>query len=271
MKDMLIKRSYKEEDTMTFLGKVVVITGSGQGIGQCMALAYAKEGASVVVAELDEEAGLETKQLVESLGGECLFIPTDVANEQSVIHMVNLAVERYGKIDILVNNAAIKSGGDHDNLLTRSVQTFEKVMSVNVTGAYICAKYCVSVMPEGSSILNIASTRALMSEAHTEPYSASKGALLALTHSLANSLAHRVRVNAISPGWIDTSDWKKKKNRKFVALRSEDHVQHLVGRVGVPEDIVKAALYLTSDDASFMTGANMVIDGGMTVKMIYTE
>ena len=144
-------------------------------------------------------------------------------------------------------------------------------MSVNVTGAYICAKYCVSHMPEGSSILNIVSTRALMSEPHTEPYTASKGALLALTHSLANSLAHRVRVNAISPGWIDVSGWKKKKNRKFIAITAAEHAQHLVGRVGIPEDVAKAALYLTSDDAGFITGSNFVVDGGMTVKMIYTE
>lgn len=256
---------------MTFLGKVVIITGSGQGIGQCMALEYAKEGASVIIAEIDEEAGLETQELIESYKGECLFVQTDVTNEESVKNMVDMAVERYGKIDILVNNAAVQSSGENDHLLTRSVEAFEKVMRVNVTGAYICAKYCVSHMPEGSSILNIVSTRALMSEPHTEPYSASKGALLALTHSLANSLAHRVRVNAISPGWINVSDWKKKKDRKFVAITAADHMQHLVGRVGVPEDIAKAALYLTGEGAGFITGSHLVIDGGMTVKMIYTE
>lgn len=256
---------------MAFLGKVVVITGSGQGIGQCMALEYAKEGASVIIAEIDEEAGLETKAMIEEAHGECLFVPTDVGDEASVVHMVNQVVERYGKIDILINNAAVQSGGDNDYLLARSIEVFEKVMRVNVTGAYICTKHCVSYMPEGSSILNIVSTRAIMSEPHTEPYSASKGALLALTHSLANSLAHRIRVNAISPGWIDVSDWKKKKDRKFMALTEKDHAQHLVGRVGVPEDIAKAALYLTGENAGFITGSHLVIDGGMTVKMIYTE
>ena len=256
---------------MTFLGKVVIITGSGQGIGQCMALEYAKEGASVVIAEIDEEAGLETKELITAHQGECFFVQTDVASEESVQKMVEAVVERYGKIDVLINNAAVQSSGENDHLLTRSVEEFEKVMRINVTGAYICAKYCVSHMPEGSSILNIVSTRALMSEPHTEPYSASKGALLALTHSLANSLAHRVRVNAISPGWIDVSDWKKKKDRKFVAITAADHAQHLVGRVGVPEDIAKAALYLTGDGAGFITGSHLVIDGGMTVKMIYSE
>lgn len=256
---------------MAYFGKVVIITGSGQGIGQCMALAYAKKRAIVIIAESDEEAGEETKSLIKAIGGECLFIKTDIKEEASVEQMVNQVVERYGKIDILINNAAVQTQGENDTLFTRSVATFEETLRVNVTGAYICSKYCAMHMPEGSSILNIVSTRALMSEPHTEPYTASKGALLALTHALANSLAHRVRVNAISPGWINVSEWKKKKDRKFTALTEEDHMQHLVGRVGVPEDVAEAALFLTSEGAGFITGSNFVIDGGMTVKMIYEE
>lgn len=256
---------------MDFIGKVVIITGSGQGIGHCLALAYAKEKASVIIAEIDEEAGKETAEAILGVGGEGLFIQTDVSDEESVKHMIKAVVERYGKIDILINNAAISSGGENDTLLTRDVSIFEKVMRVNVTGTYMCSKYAAPYMVEGSSIINMASTRALMSEPHTEPYSASKGAILALTHAMANSLAHRVRVNAISPGWIDVSQYKKKKDRKFVALTEEDHAQHLVGRVGIPDDVVQAVLYLTSEKASFITGSNFVIDGGMTVKMIYTE
>lgn len=256
---------------MDFFGKVVIVTGSGQGIGNCIALEYAKKGASVIVAEMDEEAGLETRQHIEALGGECLFIPTDVASENSVKQMISTVVERYGKVDILINNAGITNHTESTTLFTRRVEEFEKVMRVNVTGAYMCAKYAASHMAEGSSIINIVSTRAFMSEPHTEPYSASKGALLALTHSLASSLAHKVRVNAISPGWIDVSQWKKKKDRKFITLTEKDHLQHLAGRVGVPEDIAKAALFLTSEEAGFITGANLVIDGGMTVKMTYAE
>lgn len=256
---------------MEYFGKVVIVTGSGQGIGQCMALAYAKKKAITIIAEVDEEAGEETRNLIEAIGGECLFIKTDVKEEASVVKMVNQVVERYGKIDILINNAAIQAHGENDTLFTRSIATFEETLRVNVTGAYICSKYCAMHMPEGSSILNIVSTRAMMSEPHTEPYSASKGALLALTHSLANSLAHRVRVNAISPGWIDVSGWKKKKDRKFTVLTEEDHMQHLVGRVGIPEDVAEAALFLTGEGAGFITGSNFVIDGGMTVKMIYAE
>lgn len=256
---------------MAYFGKVVVITGSGQGIGQCMALAYAKQRAIVIIAEIDAEAGEETRELIKGIGGECLLIKTDVKEEASVEKMVNEVVERYGKIDVLINNAAVQTQGENDTLFTRSVAIFEETLKVNVTGAYICSKYCAMNMPEGSSILNIVSTRAMMSEPHTEPYTASKGALLALTHGLANSLAHRVRVNAISPGWIDVSEWKKKKDRKFTALTEEDHMQHLVGRVGIPEDVAEAALFLTSEKAGFITGSNFVVDGGMTVKMIYEE
>ncbi|MHC1747777.1 MAG: glucose 1-dehydrogenase [Cellulosilyticaceae bacterium] len=254
---------------MDFSGKVIVITGSGQGIGACIAVEYAKRNAIVIIAEIDEEAGQEVKAQIEELGGYAVFVKTDVSSEESVKKMVMKAVERFGKIDILVNNAAVEAEG---TLFTRNIEAFQKVLDVNVTGVYMCAKYCAMHMnDEGCSIVNIASTRALMSEPNTEPYSASKGAVLALTHSLAASLAGKVRVNAISPGWIDVSQWKKKKNRKFIALTEKDHSQHLVGRVGIPEDIASAIMYLTSEYSGFITGTNLVIDGGMTIKMIYGE
>ncbi|MGL6175324.1 MAG: glucose 1-dehydrogenase [Cellulosilyticaceae bacterium] len=254
---------------MEYFGKVVIVTGGGQGIGACIATEYAKKQATVIIAEIDEEAALEVKEQIERAGGNCRVLVTDVASEESIKQMVEQVAERYGKIDILINNAAISSEG---TLFTRSVTSFEEVLKVNVVGPYMCAKYCVPLMMgEGCSIVNIASTRAFMSEPHTEPYSASKGAIVSLTHSLATSLAHKVRVNCISPGWIDVSEWKKKKDRKFTRLTEKDHGQHLVGRVGTPEDIAQGVLYLTSEHAGFITGANLVIDGGMSVKMIYAE
>lgn len=254
---------------MDFANKVVVVTGGGQGIGACIAIAYAKQKATVVIADIDEEAGKEVETEINNFGGHGYFISVDVADETSVKEMVALLDKKYGKIDILVNNAAISSSG---TLFTREIEDFEQVLRVNVLGGYMCTKYCVPLMiGEGCSIVNMASTRAMMSEPHTEPYSASKGAVLAMTHSLAASLAPKIRVNAISPGWIDTSQWKKKKDRKFVSLREKDHMQHLTGRVGRPEDVAKAVLFLTGEDAGFITGANFVIDGGMTVKMIYEE
>ncbi|PHV71818.1 oxidoreductase [Sporanaerobium hydrogeniformans] len=256
---------------MEFTGKIVVVTGSGQGIGNCIARTFAEKKATVVIAEIDEEAGLELEAALKEEGLAALFIPTDVGSEDSVKQMVARVIECYGRIDVLVNNAGISTHMDQNTLFTRSIEDFERVMRINVTGAYMCSKYCGAHMNEGSSIINMTSTRALMSEPHTEPYSASKGALLALTHSLASSLGPKVRVNAISPGWIDVSQWKKKSERKFVALTEKDHAQHLVGRVGVPEDIAYATLYLASDEASFITGSHFVIDGGMTRKMIYAE
>lgn len=254
---------------MDFSNKIVVVTGSGQGIGACVAAEFAKHKATVIIAEIDEEAGREVEEFILSSGGHAFFIQTDVADETSVKEMAFKVAEHYGKIDILVNNAAVQFQG---NIFGTSTEEFEKVMRVNVTGAYMCTKYCRAyMMGEGSNIINIASTRALMSEPNTEAYSASKGALLSLTHALAASLGPEIRVNAISPGWIETNAWKKKKDRKFVALRERDHMQHLTGRVGMPEDVAKAVLYLSSEEAGFITGANFVIDGGMTVKMIYAE
>lgn len=254
---------------MDFSNKIVVVTGSGQGIGACVAAEFAKCHATVIIAEIDEEAGLEVEESIKEAGGEALFIRTDVADETSVKEMTVKVAERYGKVDVLVNHAEVSTQG---NLFNLSVEAFDKVMRVNVTGAYICSKYCAPHMiGEGASIVNIASTKALMSEPNSEAYAASKGALLSLTHALAASLGPKVRVNAISPGWIEDHTWKKKKDRKFVALREKDHMQHLAGRVGTPEDIAKAVLYLSGEEAGFITGANFIIDGGMSVKMIYAE
>lgn len=252
---------------MKFIGKVVIVTGGGQGIGSCIAQSYAKEGAQVIIVDIDEEAGRESEAYINESGGNAYFLQTDVSQEEQVKQMVDQVVNRFGHIDILVNNAAIDAKG---TLFTRTIEEWNNVLAVNITGPYVCTKYIAPHMKtEGCSIINIASTRALMSEPHTEPYSASKGALLSLTHSLANSLSPKIRVNAISPGWIDVSQWKKKKERKFIHLTEKDHNQHLVGRVGVPEDIAKACLFLSSEDGGFITGANITIDGGMSVKMNY--
>ncbi len=252
---------------MKFTNKVVVVTGGGQGIGSCIAHSYAKEGANVIIADWDEEAGRETESYITHKGGSAYFLKTDVSQEEDVKEMVKQVVNQFGHIDILINNAAINERG---TLFTRTIEEWNQVLAVNITGPYICTKYIAPHMKQdGCSIINIASTRAIMSEPHTEPYSASKGAILSLTHSLANSLSPKIRVNAISPGWVDISQWKKKKDRKFIHITDKDHNQHLVGRVGVPEDIAKACLFLTGDDASFITGTNLVIDGGMSVKMNY--
>lgn len=254
---------------MKFLNKIVVVTGAGEGVGACISHNYAAEGAHVIIADRDEEAGIEVEDYINNGGGSAYFIKTDVSNEAEVIEMVEKIVNRFGHIDILINTATATATG---TLFTRTIEEWNHVLAVNVTGPYICTKHISPHMKnEGCTIVNIGSTRAMMSEPHTEPYSASKGSLLSLTHALANSLSPKIRVNAISGGWIDVSQWKRKKDRKFVHLTDKDHSQHLVGRVGLPEDIAKACLFLTSDDAGFITGTNLIIDGGMSVKMNYCE
>jgi NAD(P)-dependent dehydrogenase (short-subunit alcohol dehydrogenase family) len=251
--------------------QTVIVTGGAQGIGMGISLAFAREGANVVIADIDVEAGEEHAARLQNEGAHVTFVQTDVSKEADVQRAVQTAVDTYGSIHVLVNNAGIGWTG---NLFTRPMDEWDHVLAVNLRGPYMMAKYAAPYLMQNEhpgAIVNIASTRALMSEPNSEPYSASKGGLLALTHSLAISLGPRVRVNAISPGWIEVSDWKKQSARTTVHHRPEDLAQHPVGRVGTPMDIAEACLFLASREAGFITGQNLVIDGGMTVKMIYVE
>jgi NAD(P)-dependent dehydrogenase (short-subunit alcohol dehydrogenase family) len=254
---------------MQYRGKVVIVTGGGQGIGSGIARSFAREGAWVVIADIDHEAGMENEQTIRNHGGEAFFIPTDTAEEVSVKKLIAGTMEKYGTIDILINNAGIGSSG---GLFESTMEDWDRVIAVNLRGPYMCSKYAAAVMKEKKSgtIINIASTRAFMSEPDTEAYAASKGGIAALTHSLAVSLGrYGIRVNCISPGWIEVSRWKKSAAAHAPVLTEADHAQHPAGRVGTPDDIGSACIYLCSEAASFITGANLMVDGGMTVKMIY--
>ncbi|AFZ19946.1 glucose 1-dehydrogenase [Allocoleopsis franciscana] len=253
---------------MSLRGKVAIVTGGGQGIGKAIAKHFLEKGLSVVIAEIDEQAGRETEAEYKPLGS-IRFIPTDVANEESVKNVIRETVDSFAGIDVLVNNAA-RSDPENNPITELSLENWHRVLSINLTGAFLCTKYSVPYLKKNQgTIINIASTRALMSEPNTEAYSASKGGIVALTHALAISLGPEIRVNCISPGWIDVSDWKKQANRKTPQLTEQDHQQHPAGRVGKPEDIASFMIYLASPEASFITGENFVIDGGMTKKMIY--
>lgn len=254
---------------MQYENKVVIVTGGGQGVGRGISRSFAGQGARVVIADIDREAGVENEQYILSQGGEACYVHTDTADEASVKQLVAETLSRYGTIDILINNAGIGSFG---GLFDSTLEDWDRVISVNLRGPYICTKYAAAVMKEknAGAIVNIASTRAFMSEPDTEAYSASKGGIVALTHSLAVSLGrYGIRVNCISPGWIEVSEWKKASAAKPAVLTEADHKQHPAGRVGTPEDIGAACLYLCSDAAGFITGTNLTVDGGMTVKMIY--
>jgi NAD(P)-dependent dehydrogenase (short-subunit alcohol dehydrogenase family) len=251
---------------MRLSGKVAVITGGAQGIGKAIAKELISDGMRVVIMDSDEEAGQEA---IEEFAcpGEGAFIRADVSSEEDVRRAANETWKYFERVHLLVNNAGMFLSRQVTEL---SLDDWNRVISVNLTGALLCAKHFAAFLKEcRGTIINIASTRAFMSEAHTEAYSASKGGIVALSHSLAVSLGPDVRVNCISPGWIDTSAWKKKSARGEKKLTEADHAQHPAGRVGKPEDIASLVAYLASDEASFITGANFIVDGGMTKKMIY--
>jgi NAD(P)-dependent dehydrogenase (short-subunit alcohol dehydrogenase family) len=251
---------------MTSLAKVAFVTGGGQGIGRAIAERFLRDDLCVVLAEADAEAGRETAARLAEIG-PTRFVHTDVADERQVERAVAETVREFGHLDILVNNAAVNRPAP---LAALTLADWQRVLNVNLTGALLCAKHAAPhLRASGGAIVNIASTRAFMSEAHHEAYAASKGGLVALTHALAVSLGPEVRVNCVSPGWIDVSAWKKSSAARPAVLTEADHHQHPAGRVGTPEDVAALVAWLASPEAGFVTGANFVLDGGMTHKMIY--
>lgn len=255
---------------MQWQGKVVIVTGGAQGIGMAVTQHFARAGAHVAVADCDPEAGIEIRQALRGEGRSVTAHVCDVASEEDIHTVINEVLAKHKKIDCLVNDAGISWIG---HLFDRSVSDWDRVINVNLRGPYLFVRHAAPHMPSGSAIVNISSTRAIMSEPNTEPYSASKAGLIGLTHALAITLGERgIRVNAISPGWIDVSAWKKASLRKQAKLSEEDHAQHPVGRVGKPEDIAELCFFLADSDRSgFITGQNFVVDGGMTRKMTYEE
>ena len=248
---------------MNATNQVVIITGAGRGIGRGVAQMYAENGARVVVADVNASDANETARALQEQGRECLAVPCDVRDPAQIVALMEQTVAAYGRIDVLINNAGVSRWKSPYEL---TVEEWDDILNINLRGVFLCAREAAKRMrgTGGGRIVNIASTRALQSEPNTEGYAASKGGILALTHALAVSLGpDAIQVNAISPGWIETGDYE--------TLRREDHEQHPAGRVGTPADIARACLFLTAPDNDFITGANLVVDGGMTRKMIYLE
>jgi len=225
---------------MEFKDKVVVVTGGAHGIGKCICEEFAKAGAHVCVIDLRENA----------------YFQGDLADKETLERFAEKIIAEYGHVDVLVNNAIPLSRG----IAEASYEDFEYALRVGVTAPFYLAKLFMPYFAEGASIVNMSSSRDRMSQPQTESYTAAKGGIAALTHGLAMSLAGKVRVNSISPGWIDTD---------YTVYEGPDAVQQPAGRVGNPMDIANMVLFLCSDKAGFITGENICIDGGMTKQMIY--
>jgi len=223
-----------------FQGKTVVITGGARGIGKCMAEEFAKAGANVCV--IDKTPGA--------------YYVGDIAKKEVLEDFAAQVIQQYGQVDVLVNNALpIMRGLDEC-----TYEEFSYALAVGVTAPFYLAKLFAPHFAPGASIINISSSRDRMSQPQTESYTAAKGGIAALTHALAVSLSGKVRVNSISPGWIDTD---------YTVYHGPDAAQQPAGRVGNPMDIANMALFLASDKAGFITGENICIDGGQTKLMIY--
>lgn len=220
--------------------KVAIVTGGAQGIGKCIAEVFENCGAKVAIIDRMDNP----------------YFVGDLANQKTLEQFADKVIQDFGRVDFLINNAKPKTCG----ITNGSYEAFEYAMRVGVTAPFYLAKLFAPHFNNGGCIINISSSRDRMSQPETESYTAAKGAIAALTHALSVSLAGKVRVNSISPGWIDTD---------YTVYAGADAIQHPAGRVGNPLDIANMVLYLCSDIAGFITGENICIDGGMTKQMIY--
>ncbi|MEW5726740.1 MAG: SDR family oxidoreductase [Pseudomonadota bacterium] len=242
---------------MTSPRKAAVVTGGAHGIGRAIAERLLDDGMAVLLVDWNLAAGRAAEADL-ARRGEVVFLHADVGREADCRRVAQAAQERWGRLDLLVNNAGLS---EFKPLADETLEHWNRVLAVNLTGPFLLSRLAAPLLRDnGGAIVNIASTRARQSEPGTEAYSASKGGLVALTHALAMSLGPEVRVNCVSPGWIDVSG---------DSLRPEDHAQHPAGRVGRPEDVAALVAWLAGPDAGFVTGSDFIVDGGMTRKMIY--
>lgn len=238
---------------MRFKDKVCFVTGGGSGIGRATCEHFAAEGGKVVVVNRSEKSGNETVAAIESAGGKAIFVSTDVSVPEQVERAVRTTIEKWGRIDVLVNNAAMMT---FKPLVELSVEEWDQVMAVNLRGAFLCVKYAMPHMPAGGAIINVSSVHAHETTANVIPYSTSKAGMEAFTRGLSRECAPaRMRVNNVAPGAVDTPMLWSNPNVRSGAEKIE-------GEVGKPEDVAAAILFLASDEARFINGTTLVADGG---------
>jgi NAD(P)-dependent dehydrogenase (short-subunit alcohol dehydrogenase family) len=257
---------------MRLENKVALITGAGSGIGRETALLFAKEGASVVVADVNDDAGQKVVAELKSAGGQAVYAHADVSKSADAEAMIRLAEETFGRLDVLFNNAGISHAKD-DDAVTTEEDVWDLTMNINLKGVFLGCKYGIPALRRagGGSIINTASFVAVLGAATPQlAYTASKGGVLAMTRELATIHAREnIRVNALCPGPLRTEllmkylDTEEKRQRRLV------HIP--MGRFGEAHEIAKAALYLASDDSSFTTGATFLVDGGITAAYVTPE
>jgi len=249
---------------MKLAGKVALVTGGTDGIGRAIALTFVREGAKVVILGRDETKGRKALDELNA-AGEAAYMKADVSDSQQVKRIVDATIQKYGRIDILVNNAGICPAGD---ILTTSESTWDEIMGVNLKGVFLCSKYTIPHMQRngGGAIVNIGSINSLMAMENEAAYDASKGGVLMLTKAMALDFAKsKIRVNCICPGAIETPMLKASLDTAKDPKAARDSLiqKHPLRRTGTPEEIAQAALFLASEDSSFITGATIPVDGGI--------
>ena len=253
---------------MRLKDKVAIVTGAAKGIGWGIATVFAKEGAKVVVVDWDEEAGKKTAAEINGSGGDAIFVKCDVSKEDQVKATIQAALDKYGRIDVLVNNAGI---GVYKPVTEATSEDWDRCLGVNLKGVFLFSKYAIPHMQKvgKGAIVNISSVHAYANVNGTSPYAASKGGVTALTRAMAMDYSPTIRVNAIAPGWVLTpliqsifdSYEDPAKQQRIVEERQ------VMKRIGRPEDIGYAAAFLASDEASFITGTQLFVDGGLTAQL----
>ena len=249
---------------MRLQNRVALITGAGSGIGRATALRLALEGAKIAVADWNASGGTETVELVNDQGGEGFFIHADVSKVAETERIVTETVRRYGQLNILVNNAGVML---EKTAIDTTEEDWERIVGVNLKGTFFCAKYAILQFRRqgrGGIIINMASVNSFFAEGCIAAYSTTKGGILQMTRALAmDHSSEGIRINAICPGWIETP-----MNANFFALgphiREQAGRLHAIGRIGHPEEVANAVLFLASDEASFITGSMLTVDGGFS-------